>query len=148
MLNNDKVIGDLSEYKTESWYKKYYDLLNNEVGKNDSSQIRFRLQLFNEGYFHFISNIYFINVILPCLNENRKIIFENLTIAGKKDIFFFLIAILLILFISIYIFYWAPMLKNLNKIIYETKSMLRIIPLHILMADANIKNLLHISFKK
>ena len=148
LLNNDKIIGDLSEYKTETWYKKYYVLLNNEVGKNDTSQIRFRLQLFNEEYLHFISNLYFINVILPCLNENRKIIFENLTIAGKKDIFFFLITILLILFISIYIFYWAPMIKNLNKIIYEIKSILKIIPLHILMADANIKNLLHISFKK
>ena len=142
------IIGNLTEYEVDTWYDKYYQLFNDETREDLTIKIRFRLELFNDGYFHTISNLYFINVILPCLNGNRKIIFENLTIVGKQNVFYLLITILLALFISIYLFYWAPMLKNLSKIIYETKSMLKIIPMHILMADLNIKNLLHISLKK
>ena len=147
LLDNGRIIGNLGEYKIETWKDEYYDLLNNGITEDNDENFIFKLQLFNEGYYHFISNIYFINVILPCLSENKKIIFDNLTISGKKNVFYILIVALLILFISIYFFYWAPMLKNLTTIIYETKSMLKIIPLHILMADGNIKNLLHISLK-
>ena len=148
LLESGIIIGNLTEYKTEDWYKMYYDLFNNETNKDITTKKIFRLELFNDGYFHNISNIYFINVILPYLNENRKIIFENLTIVGKNNIFFFLLSIFVSFLVAIYIFYWSPNIKRLNRIIYETKNMLKIIPMHILIADVNIKTLLHISMKK
>ena len=148
LIEANKIIGNLTEYETGTWYEKYNDLLIGEIGKEITDKIFFRLELFNQRYFHMISNVYFINVILPCLNEHKKIILGNVTLEGKQTTFYILLFVLLALFISIYIFYWAPMLKNLNKIIYETKSMLKIIPIYILMVDTNIKNLLDISVKK
>ena len=142
------IIGDLSKYEVDTWHEKYYDFLNSERGKDLTQTTQFRLGLFNDGYFHTISNIYFINVILPCLNENRKILLEKITIVGKQKTFYVIISILLILCISIYMLYWMPMVTNLNKNICETKTMLKIIPMHILMADSTINNVLHISNKK
>ena len=148
LLGMDIIKGNLTEYKTEDWHKMYYDLFNNEINEDITTKIRFRLELFNDGYFHLISNIYFINIILPYLNENRKIIFEYLTIVGKNKIFYFLLSVFVLFLVAVYIFYWSPNIKRLNRIIYETKNMLKIIPMHILIADTNIKTLLHISMKK
>ena len=110
--------------------------------------MRFRLDLFNDRYFHTISNIYFINIILPCLNEQRKIVFNSISIDGRQNIYYILISIFAFVLSIIYIFYWTPAIKRLNRVISETKKMLKIIPMHILMSDLNIKNLLHISYKK
>ena len=148
LIEKDKIYGNLSEYLTDTWYENYYDLLNNEYTEDSATKIRFRLDLFNEQYFHTISNIYFINIIFPCLNKHRKLIFDYLTIVGKQNVFYVLFFILILLFLIIYLFFWAPMIKKINKAIYETKNMLKIIPMHILIADSNIKNLLHISAKK
>ena len=148
LLEMGIIIGDLTEYKTESWHDMYFDLFNKETNEDLTTKIRFRLELFNDGYFHTISNIYFINIILPCLNENRKIIFNYLTIVGKNNIFYFLLTVFILFLVAIYIFYWSPNIKRLNAKIFETKNMLKIIPMYILMADMNIKTLLHISTKK
>ena len=142
------IIGNLTDYDTENWYNDYYDLFNNEKNEDITQKIRFRLELFNDGYFHTISNIHFINVILPWLNENRKIIFDYLTIVGKQNSYYFIFALYILIMLLVYIFYWIPMISQINKVIYETKSMLKIIPMHILMADINIKNLLNINIKK
>ena len=148
LLEMGIIIGNLTEYDTENWHNDYYDLFNNEKNEDLTQKIRFRLELFNDGYFHTISNIQFINVILPCLNENRKIIFDYLTIVGKQNSYYFIFALYILIMLLVYIFYWIPMISQINKVIYETKSMLKIIPMHILMADINIKNLLKINIKK
>ena len=142
------IIGNLTEYETETWHKKYFELFNNITKEDFSISIRFRLQLFNEKYYHSISNINFINIILPFFNQNRKIIFEYLTIAATNYIYYILFSVSIVGLLMIYFFYLIPKLRNLNRIIYETKNMLKIIPIHILMADINIKNLLHISLNK
>ena len=142
------IIGNLTEYETETWHEKYYELLNNETREDLTVTIRFRLQLFNDGYFHTISNIYFINIILPCFNKNRKIIFKYITIVGAQNIYYLLYIISIIGLLIIYFFFWIPKLKSLKRVTYDTKNMLKIIPVNILMADINIKNLLYISLNK
>ena len=139
------IIGNLTEYNTNDWYNKYYNLLNNG---ETNEKYRFRLDLFNDFYFHTISNIHFINIVLPCFNERRKIILGYLSIEGKHYAYFILISVFVVIILGIYFFYWIPTIKRLNRVIYETKNMLKIIPMHILIADINIKNLLHISLKK
>ena len=139
------IIGNLTEYNTNNWYNKYYNLLNNG---ETNEKYRFRLDLFNDFYFHTISNIHFINIVLPCFNERRKIILGYLSIEGKHYAYFILISVFVVIILGIYFFYWIPTIKRLNRVIYETKNMLKIIPMHILIADINIKNLLHISLKK
>ena len=135
------IIGNLTEYDTENWHNDYYDLFNNEKNEDLTQKIRFRLELFNDGYFHTISNIHFIN-------ENRKIIFDYLTIVGKQNSYYIIFILYILIMLLVYIFYWIPMISQINKVIYETKNMLKIIPIHILMADINIKNLFNINVKK
>ena len=148
LLNLGLIIGNLTEYETNKWYDEYYDVLKDEIDENIQTKKRFRLELFNDDYFHADPNIIFINVILPCLDETRKIILEKLTIIGKQFSYYFLISFYGIILIGIYIFYWIPKIRELNRIIYETKNMLKIIPMHILMSDNNIINLLQVSLKK
>ena len=147
LLEMGKIIGNLTEYNTEQWHDDFNDILNNQPIEEIDEKIKFRLDLFNDEYFHTITNIYFINIILPCLNEQRKIIFSCISIDGKQNIYYILIAVFIIGTSIIYICYWIPAIKRLNRVIYETKKILKIIPIHILMSDLNIKNLLHISFK-
>ena len=148
LLNLGLIIGNLTEYETNKWYDEYYDVLKDEIDENIQTKKRFRLELFNDDYFHADPNAIFINVILPCLDETRKIILEKLTIIGKQFSYYFLISFYGIILIGIYIFYWIPKIRELNRIIYETKNMLKIIPMHILMSDNNIINLLQVSLKK
>jgi hypothetical protein len=148
LTEEGKIIGNLAEYKTDQWYNEYHDLLNNQNNEDIDEKMRFRLDLFNDRYFHTISNIYFINIILPCINEQRKIVFNSISIDGRQNIYYILISIFVFVLSIIYIFYWTPAIKRLNRVIFETKKMLKIIPMHILMSDLNIKNLLHISYKK
>jgi hypothetical protein len=148
LLNLDLIMGNLTEYETNTWYDKYYDVLKDEIDTNIQTKKRFRLELFNDEYFHSDPNVVFINVILPCLDETRKIILGKLTIIGKQFSYYLLISFFSAILIGIYIFYWIPQIRELNRIIYETKNMLKIIPMHILMSDNNIINLLQVSLKK
>ena len=148
LLKKGIIIGNLTEYKTETWHDNYYDLLNNETNTNNTLIVRFRLDLFNDAHFHTMSNVFFINIILPCLNQKRKIIFDYLLIEGKQNVFYLIFGLFIIISFVLYIFYWIPMIRRLNKINYEIKNMMKIIPIHILMEDINIKNLLHINIKK
>jgi hypothetical protein len=148
LLELDLVKGNLTEYNVSNWYNEFHLILNNNTNEDVQTKFRFRLDLFNEEYLHSVNNIYFINIIYPCFNKQRKIISEYLNIDKKQNTYYILLAIFIIILIAIYIFYWIPMIRRLNRIIYETKNMLKIIPMHILMADLDIKNLFHISIKK
>ena len=148
LLNLGLIMGNLTEYETEKWYDEYYDVFKDEIDENIQTKKRFRLELFNDDYFHSDPNVIFINVILPCLDETRKIILGKLTIIGRQFSYYFLISFYGAILIGIYIFYWIPKIRELNRIIYETKNMLKIIPMHILMSDNNIINLLQVSLKK
>ena len=149
ILELNLIIGNLTEYETETWHDKYYEILNKEKSEDYLNKTSFRLDLFNNEYLHSSSNIIFINIILPYFNEERKIIFGYLTIKGKQTIYYILFSVSAAGLLALYLFYWIPMLSRLNKIIYETKNMLKLIPIHILISDNNIdiKNILQIKFK-
>ena len=148
LLESDLVKGNLTEYNVSNWYNEFYQMLIEETDVNIQTKIRFRLDLFNEDYLHSANNLQFINIIFPCFNEQRKIVFEYLNIGKKENTYYILLTIFVLILLGIYVFYWIPMIRRLNRIIYETKNMLKIIPMHILMADLDIKNLFHISLQK
>ena len=135
------IIGNLSEYKTANWFNDFNEELNVHKEKY------FRLDIFNNEYLHSESNIIFINVILPCLDSTRKIIISRVTTAGQQITYYILISIFVLILMVAYLFYWIPKIRILNRIIYETKNMLKIIPMNILMSDNNIINLLQVSKK-
>ena len=136
------IIGNLTEYKTENWFNDYNEELNANKAKY------FRLDIFNNEFLHSQSNLIFINVILPCLDSTRKIIISKVTIVGRQITYYILISIFVLILMATYFFYWIPKIRKLNRIIYETKNMLKIIPMNILMSDNNIINLLQVSKKK
>jgi hypothetical protein len=136
------IIGNLSEYKTANWFNDFNEELNVHKEKY------FRLDIFNNEYLHSESNIIFINVILPCLDSTRKIIISRVTTAGQQITYYILISIFVLILMVAYLFYWIPKIRILNRIIYETKNMLKIIPMDILMSDNNIIKLLQVSKKK
>jgi len=142
LYNANYIIGNLSEYKTENWFNDFNEELEAHKEKY------FRLDIFNNDYLHAQSNIIFINVILPCLNSIRKIILSSVKIAGRQITYYILISIFVLILMITYFFYWIPKIRKLNRIIYETKNMLKIIPIHILISDNNIINLLQVSKKK
>ena len=148
LLNMGLIMGNLTEYETKTWYDEYYDVFKDEIDANIQTKKRFRLELFNDEYFHSDPNVIFINVILPCLDETRKVIVGKLTIIGSQFSYYYLISFFGAILIGIYFFYWIPKIRELNRIIYETKNMLKIIPMHILMSDNNIINLLQVTLKK
>ena len=135
------IIGNLTEYKTENWFNDYNEELNANKAKY------FRLDIFNNEFLHSQSNLIFINVILPCLDSTRKIIISKVTIVGRQITYYILISIFVLILMATYFFYWIPKIRKLNRIIYETKNMLKIIPMNILMSDNNIINLLQVSKK-
>ena len=104
LLEKDAIKGNLTEYKTETWYNKYYDLLKNETRYNTTIKIRFRLELFNDEYFHSMCNRFFINIILPYINQNRKIIFDYLIIEGKHNTYYLIFALFIIINLALYFF--------------------------------------------
>ena len=142
LYNANYIIGNLSEYKTENWFNDFNEELEAHKEKY------FRLDIFNNEFLHAQSNIIFINVILPCLDSIRKIILSSVKIAGRQITYYILISIFVLILMITYFFYWIPKIRKLNRIIYETKNMLKIIPIHILMSDNNIINLLQVSKKK
>ena len=150
ILELNLIIGNLTEYETETWHDKYYEILNKEKSEDYLNKTSFRLDLFNSEYLHSSSNIIFINIILPYFNEERKIIFDYLTIKGKQTIYYILFSVSTAGLLALYFFYWIPMLNKLNKVINETKNMLKLIPIHILISDVNlnIKKILNIKFKE
>ena len=142
LSSENYIIGNLTEYQTENWYNDYNEELKAHSGKY------FRLDIFNNEFLHAQSNIIFINVILPCLDSTRKIIISKVTLAGRQITYYILISIFVVILMLIYLVYWIPKIRKLNRIIYETKNMLKFIPMNILMSDNNIINLLQVSKKK
>jgi hypothetical protein len=145
LLYGKKIVGNLTEYN-------YSDYINNELipkieDDNDNVTL-FRLDLFNDDIIHYKLNLMFFSIILPYIEENRKSIYNILTI-GKNDNNLILVFILFLVSISlIFVFYFIPIVNHINRIIYKTKNMLSIIPLNILSSQSGVSKLLQISKEK
>ncbi len=79
------------------------------------------------------------------MDISRKHIFPYLSIDGK-DYYLRLTTVFYVLAIAaIFLIYLFIEVKFLNKHIYKTKNLLRLIPLNILMSLGNIKSLLDLN---
>ena len=106
-----------------------------------------RMKVFNMEQTHYRLNIIFQNIILQYINQERNLTLIAIEKSSDDCTFKYtiLISVYVSLFLIIFLFYWIPMIKELNNEIYKTKKMLSIIPVQILASQPNIKELLNIS---
>ena len=125
-------------YQLDIW--ENWDLNNFEgTGK----KARFSLDLYNDENLHSETNIIFVNIILPYLDEIRKSIINYITIEGEHFYFLLYLSLFIIIVILTYGLYLFPMIKYLNNSLFKTKNMLMFIPMKILSSQGNIKSLLN-----
>ena len=144
LLDNNLTAGDLNDYDENIWLN---DSSIPQIGKNYTSEnIKiFRLDLYNDETIHGYLDLIFVNILLPYMDISRKHIIPFLSIEGK-DYYLRLTTIFYVLLIAaIFFVYLFLKVKFLNKHIYKTKNLLRLIPLNILMSLGNIKSLLDLN---
>ena len=73
--------------------------------------------------------------------EESKFIINLYTINGKNSHFILLIIIYILSTSIIYIFFFIPMVKFLNKQIYKAKNILSIVPINALLYQKSNRNL-------
>lgn len=143
MLSNSEIVGNLTLYGSKFWNEDtiIYDLKNTNL-----SHSFYRLYLFNNDSHHKDLNILFVNSLYPYIEEERKINNDSISniINHKEMIYITYYVCLLVLIILLFLIFWVPMIRNMNILIYSTKKMLSIIPIHILASQKNIQNLLNI----
>ena len=135
-FKSERILGNLESYEIDEW--KTWEPISS---KNET----FRLDLFNNETLHAKFNIMFVNIILPYLDETRKIVINNLKIDGDKYNFILNFCLIIIFIVLIYLFYLFPMIRYLSNYIYKTKKMLLIIPMKIIATQGNIKSLFNIT---
>ena len=134
-LKYEKIVGNLTEYK-------YLDYLEDEnIPKKNSYNSLFRLNLFNDDEIHFSLNLMFFSIILPYIQVNRKIDFNNFSIDKFKKFLILVNIVFLIIMSFLFCFYFIPVINYINNTIYKTKNMISIIPLSILSTQNNVKSL-------
>ena len=124
-------------------------ITNNENDEEGISMLHSNtIFLYNNGEIHPDVNFLFNYVILPYINEERKLSVDKIieTINSKKKIYIILLIAYFILIIILYIFFWRPIINSSKYLIYKTKNMLRIIPVEILVSQTNIKSLIGVSY--
>ena len=154
-----EVITSLGFYNFVSFWieeiriKKNYAVSINSgeiIIKNESDISRFQsntIYFYNNGEIHPDINFLFNYVILPYINEERKISVNKIieTINSKYSFYIILLIAYFILIIILYIFFWRPIVNSSKDLIYKTKNILRIIPVEILVSQTNIKSLIGVS---
>jgi hypothetical protein len=143
LLDKQVLVGNLSEVIDLF----DYDNMIYDLDLNDS--LIFRMKVFNMEQTHFRVNIIFVNIILQYINQERNITFQAIekSVTNEHIKYVLVLIIYIIIFLTIFLFYWLPLIKTLNLEIYKTKKMLSIIPLQILASHPNIKELLNITIK-
>ena len=142
LLSTGKIVGGLNDYDQNIWLK---DERVPIIGRNNSGNYIFRLDLYNDETVHGYLDLIFVNILLPYIDINRKHIIPYLTV-NKRDYYLRLTTTFYIIFVVlIFGFYLLLKIKFLNKHIYRTKILLRLIPLNILASLGNLKSLLDLN---
>ena len=134
------VFGNLTNYDVDLW-KTW---TNESIIESDKKTI-FTLDLFNNETIHSNMNLIFINIFVPFIDTNRKVVLNNLLILGFENKLLLFFSVFLLLLFLIFICYLFPKINSLSDFIYKTKNMLSLIPMTILTAQSNIKSLLKLS---
>ena len=137
MKENLDIVGNLSEFGKNS----YDDILENQV---------FRLSLFNNKTIHCDLNVLFSQSLIPyitkLINDTSNFIIDSFENSDSKYYIFLVCYILFNIFI--YLIIWIPFIKNMNSVIYNSKKILGIIPIHVLTTLVNIKKILNLEREK
>ena len=144
-LENEEILGNLTDYKINEYINDTN--IANLNPEEDNTKI-FRLDLFNNKTIHKDLNVIFFSIILPYIQETRKIVFQTLTLENEDNFLILINSIFAILITIIFFIYFFPMIKFINNIIYKTKNMLSIIPLSILTSQSGLSSLLNLSKDK
>ena len=142
IIENNKTLGRLNDYNQDIWLK---DERIPRVGRNNSGEYIFRLDLYNDDTVHGYLDLIFVNILLPYIDINRKHIIPYLSIEGKDYYLRLTTTFYVIIVAGIFFVYLLLKIKMLNKHIYKTKNLLRLIPLNILLSLGNIKSLLDLN---
>ena len=142
LLSTGKIVCGLNDYDQDKW-------LQNEttprVGGNNPGNYIFRLDLYNDDTVHGYLDLIFVNILLPYIDINRKYIIPYLSIEGKTYYLKLTTTFYVLFVVGVFLIYLLLKVKFLNKNIYKTKNLLRLIPLNILLSLPNIKTLLDLN---
>ena len=143
LLRNNAIFGNLTLYGSKYWSK---DRIINDLKNANYSPSFYRIYLFNNYSYHKDLNILFINSLYPYIEAERKINNDSINgiIKNKEMTYITYYVCLLVVITLLFLIFWVPMIRNMNTIIYTTKKMLSIIPIHILASQKNIQTLLNI----
>ena len=139
LLTTGTIRGKLNEYNVKSWMeddlipKKYNNLTNNHG-------TMFRLNLFNNETIHNNLNILFLNIVLPYLDKQRKIIFNNLSIDSYYFNIIFPACLYLFILLLVFFGYWFPIISHLIDKINKLKNVISIIPNDFRIYNYDINN--------
>jgi hypothetical protein len=140
LLDKQVLVGNLS---------KFIEFKQNDstYGINKNRTLIFRMKVFNMEETHYRLNIIFFNILYQYINQLKIITINSIEqhVTNLHMSYILLIVSYIVIFIFIYVFYWIPMIRNMDVEIYKTKNMLSIIPVKILASQPNIKKLLNIS---
>ena len=115
-----------------------------KIWQNYTGEYFFRLDVYNNETIHAHLDLFFVNIIIPYTEINRRIMIPHLSI-DNKEIYVYIISVFYLLFVFIiYAAYLLSEIKIVNNHIYKTKNLLTLIPIHILSAQNNIKELLNL----
>ena len=133
--NNLTLIG--TQYYNKTWISN-----SNDVNKYDL------INFFNNELMNNLS-IFYRNFMIPLYSGLRFIHVDAIKNYLKriKFIFVLLFSIYMSFVLLVFFFYWIPYVRNLNKVIFKTKSLLSIIPKEVLINIREIYTLLGIDDK-
>ena len=140
LYDNNLIVGSFIDYYYD------YEITDNERFRLNNTNILFKLDLFNDNEIHAKLNIIFLHIILPYIEEERKLFFNTIENNLKNGEYIYIILIIChIIFITLTtLIFWIPQIKKMSEEIHKTKNILSIIPLKILSSLPNIKLLLNI----
>ena len=142
LLSTGKIVGGLNDYDQDIWLKDERIPL---IGKSNEGNYLFRLDLYNDDTVHAYLDLIFVNILLPYIDINRKYIIPFLSLDGSDYFLRLTTAFYVLIVFVIFCVYLMLEIRFLNKHIYRTKNLLRLIPLNILMSLGNIKSLLDLN---
>jgi len=136
-FEKENIKGNLTNYELDIW-----STWNNDIQPDGNRNFEFKLNLFNNETLHSSVNLIFINIFIPYIDTNRKVILNQLSIEGYQGRMIVIFITFISLVILNFIFYLLPRVNYLSDFIYKTKNMLSLIPMVILTDQRNIKTLL------
>ena len=110
-LEYEEILGNLTDYKINEYIND--PNIENLNPEEDYTKL-FRLDLFNDKTIHKDLNVIFFSIILPYIQETRKIVFQTLTLENVDNFLILINSIFAILITIIFFIYFFPMIKFIS----------------------------------